>query len=137
MFNPFCPQGLQPARLLCSWGFPVKNTGVGTHSLLWGIFLMHGSHPGLLYCRQSLPSEPPAKPDVPYLQLRVSPWLHRFRITFYFSCVDTCVEGARHPQGALGRPNLSVELLNRCAYFFIFLIGQTCLYFESSFFIAI
>ena len=28
------PHGLQSARLLCPWGFPGKNTGVGCHSLL-------------------------------------------------------------------------------------------------------
>ena len=32
------PHGLQPARLLCPWGFPGKNTGVGYHFLLHGIF---------------------------------------------------------------------------------------------------
>ena len=29
---------LQSTRLLCSWGFPGKNTGVGCHFLLQGIF---------------------------------------------------------------------------------------------------
>ena len=28
------PHGLQPTRLLCPWGFPVKSTGVGCHCLL-------------------------------------------------------------------------------------------------------
>ena len=28
-----------------------KNTGVGCHALLQGIFPTHGSNPGLLYCR--------------------------------------------------------------------------------------
>ena len=28
------PHGLQPARLLCPWTFPGKNTGVGCHFLL-------------------------------------------------------------------------------------------------------
>ena len=32
------PNGLYPARLLCPWDFPVKNTGVGCHFLLQGIF---------------------------------------------------------------------------------------------------
>ena len=27
------PHGLQPARLLCPWAFPGKNTGVGCHFL--------------------------------------------------------------------------------------------------------
>ena len=33
------PRGLQPARLLCPWDSPSKNTGVGCHSLLQRIFL--------------------------------------------------------------------------------------------------
>ena len=32
------PHGLQPTRLLCPWDFPGKNTGVGRHFLLRGIF---------------------------------------------------------------------------------------------------
>ena len=46
--------GLQPARLLCPWNTPGKNTGVGSHSLLQGIFLTQVSNPGLLRCRQTL-----------------------------------------------------------------------------------
>ena len=46
--------GLQPARLLCPWDSPGKNTGVGYHSLLQGIFLTQGSNPCLLLCRQIL-----------------------------------------------------------------------------------
>ena len=33
---------------------PGKNTGVGNHSLLQGIFLSQGSNPGLPHCRQTL-----------------------------------------------------------------------------------
>ena len=33
---------------------PGKNTGVGSLSLLQGIFLTQGSNPGLLHCRQIL-----------------------------------------------------------------------------------
>ena len=32
------PHGLSPARLPCPWDSPGKNTGVGSHSLLQGIF---------------------------------------------------------------------------------------------------
>ena len=32
------PDGLQPPRLLCPWDSPGKNTGVGCHALLRGIF---------------------------------------------------------------------------------------------------
>ena len=45
---------LQPSRLLCPWGFPGKNTGVGCHFLLQGIFLTQGSNLGLPHCRQIL-----------------------------------------------------------------------------------
>ena len=55
--------GLQPARLLCPWDFPGKNTGVGCHFLLQGILLTQGWNPGLLHCQEdSLPSVPPGKP---------------------------------------------------------------------------
>ena len=36
------PHGLLPARLLCPWDFPGKNTGVGCHFLLQGIFPTKG-----------------------------------------------------------------------------------------------
>ena len=36
------PHGLYPSRLLCPWDFPSKNTGVGCHFLLQGIFLTQG-----------------------------------------------------------------------------------------------
>ena len=52
---------IQPARLLCPWNSPGKNTGVGGHSLLQGIFPTQESNPGLLHCRQSLPTEPMSK----------------------------------------------------------------------------
>ena len=48
------PLGLQPARLLCPWDSPGKNTGVGCHALLQGIVPSQGSKPGLLHCRQVL-----------------------------------------------------------------------------------
>ena len=40
----------QPTRLLHSWDSPGKNTGVGCHFLLQGIFSIQGSNPGLLHC---------------------------------------------------------------------------------------
>ena len=47
--TPLLPPGLQPARLLCPWDFPCKNTGVGCHFLLQGIFLTQGSNLGHLH----------------------------------------------------------------------------------------
>ena len=40
----------KPARLLCQWNFSDKNTGVGSHSFLQGIFPTWGSNPGLPLC---------------------------------------------------------------------------------------
>ena len=45
---------MQPTRLLCPWDSPGKNTGVGCHSLLQGIFLVQGLNLVLLHCRQIL-----------------------------------------------------------------------------------
>ena len=38
----------------CPWDSPDKNTGVGCHFSLQGIFPTQGSNPGLLICRQIL-----------------------------------------------------------------------------------
>ena len=45
---------LQPARLLCPWDSPDKNTGVGCHTLLQEIFPTQRSNPGLPHCRRIL-----------------------------------------------------------------------------------
>ena len=45
------PHGLQPARLLCPWNSPGKNTVVGSCSLLQGIFPTQGLNLGLPHCR--------------------------------------------------------------------------------------
>ena len=61
------PQGLQPTRRPCPWDSPGGNTGVGCHALLQGIFPTRGlnsclpASPALQ--ADSLPTEPPAKPD--------------------------------------------------------------------------
>ena len=80
------PHGLWPARILCPWDSPGKNTEVGCHSLLQGIFVTQGLNSGLLYCRQtlalqvdSLPAEPPGKPQVSHasaIHMHRSPFLH-------------------------------------------------------------
>ena len=54
MSDSLRPRGLQPSRLLHPWDSPGKNTGVGCHFLLQGIFLIQGSNPGLPHCRQTL-----------------------------------------------------------------------------------
>ena len=53
-----CPtlqsRALWPTRLLCPWDSPGKNTGVGCHALLQGIFLTQGLNLVLRHCRQIL-----------------------------------------------------------------------------------
>ena len=48
MPGSFWPHELLPIRLLCPLDFPDKNTGVGCHLLLQGVFLTQGSNPCLL-----------------------------------------------------------------------------------------
>ena len=78
-------RGLQPARLLCPWDFPGKNTGVGCHFLLQGIFPTQRSNTGLLHCRRilyqlshqgslwrflrKLKIELPCNPAIPFLDI--------------------------------------------------------------------
>ena len=53
----------QSCQILCDlmdgslsrpWDFPDKNTGVGCHFLLQGIFPTEGLNPGVLHCGQTL-----------------------------------------------------------------------------------
>ena len=39
---------MEPTELLCSWDSPGKNTGIGCHGFLQGIFLIQGLNPHLL-----------------------------------------------------------------------------------------
>src|SRR5574339_221269 len=45
---------LQPYGLYSPWNSPGQNTGVGSLSLLQGIFPTQRSNPGLMHCRQIL-----------------------------------------------------------------------------------
>ena len=58
------PADFSPPRSLCPWDCPGKNTGVGCHGLLQGIFPTQGSNPRLLrllHCRQILYCWAPGK----------------------------------------------------------------------------
>ena len=45
---------MEPGKQGARGDSPGKNTGVGCHALLHGIFPTQGSNPGLLHCRQIL-----------------------------------------------------------------------------------
>ena len=56
--------GSEVTQSFLAWDFPGKNTGVGCHFLLQGIFPTQGSNPGP-HCRQMLlPSKPPVKSNI-------------------------------------------------------------------------
>ena len=66
VFHSLRPYGLKPDRLLCSWDFPGKNTGVDCPFLLQGIFQTQGWNQGLLqllpWQADSFITEPRGKP---------------------------------------------------------------------------
>ena len=56
------PHVLRPTRLLFPWDSPGKNTGMGCHALLQGIFPTQELNQGLPLQADSLPAELPGKP---------------------------------------------------------------------------
>ena len=64
MSDSLWPHGLYPARFLSPWNSPGKNTGVGSHSLLQGIFPTQGLNPVPTLQADSLPSELPGSLNV-------------------------------------------------------------------------
>ena len=64
--NSWRPDRLKPTRFLCPWYSLGKNSEVGCHALLQGIFPTQGSNPQLLYLLHwqvgSLTLVPPGKP---------------------------------------------------------------------------
>ena len=71
---------LQPTRPLCPWNFPGKNTGVGCHVLLQGIFPTQGSNLGLLHWQ------------VDSLTLRATGEAHPYcTILQFWTCLPVCL----------------------------------------------
>ena len=64
VLNPLQPHGLLSFRLLCPWGFFLgKNTGVGCHFLLQGIFLTQdGTESPAFHALQADSPQPLGKP---------------------------------------------------------------------------
>ena len=81
-----------PWTIYSPWNSPSQNTGVGSHSLLQGIFPTQGSSPGLPYCRQILHQ----------LSHRGSP-----RILEWVVCPFS--SGSSQPRIELGSPELQAE----------------------------
>ena len=78
---------LQPHRLYTPRNSPGKNTGVGSHSFLQGIFPTQRSNPGSPTLQaDSLPAEPPEKPRQ---SLLISPQLPQSQTTSNTFSVST------------------------------------------------
>ena len=85
---------LRPHGLCSSWNSPDQNTGVGSLSLLQGIFPTQGSNPGLPHCRQILYQlSPQGNP-------RILEW-----VTYPFS------RGSCQPRNWTGSPALQARSL--------------------------
>ena len=54
VMSDFLTPWTSATRRLCPWSSPGKNTAVGCHFFLQGIFPTQGSNPGLSRCRQTL-----------------------------------------------------------------------------------
>ena len=90
------PHWLWPARFLCPWNSPGKNTGVGSCSLLQGIFQTQGSDPGLQHCRWILyclsqQGSPRILEWVAYLFSRGTSWPRNWTWSLAFQVVHTHV----------------------------------------------
>ena len=73
------PHRGQPTRFLCPWDFPGKNTGLGYHFLLQGIFLNQGLNPqSSTLAGRFFTTEPPGKLSLLFSSVQ---WL---------SCVRLC-----------------------------------------------
>ena len=106
-----------------SWTSPGQNTGVGSPSLLQGIFPNQGSNPGLLHCRQIL-YQLSHKGSPRILEARILEW-----VAFPFSRVSSqprnrirvsCMEGRFFTNWAISKQNSSVlrnQSKNTCCTF--------------------
>ena len=84
MSDSLRPYGQQPARLLCPWDLPGKNTRVGSHFLLQEIFSTQDSNPCLLTSELvvgSLSLVPRGKSNL----YTVLIWKTAFTITYVFT----------------------------------------------------
>ena len=93
------PQRLQPLRPLSPWGFPGKNTAVGCHTLLQGIFPTQRLNLSLtLLCWQegSLPPVTPGKPIYSMTLLSLYKVLEQVKLSCgQRNLVSSCLLGGR------------------------------------------
>ena len=102
---------LWPHGLYSPWNSPGENTGVGSYSLLQGIFPTSGSTPGLQNCRQilyqlSYKGCPRVLEWVAYLFPSRSSWLrNQTRVS--------CIAGVSLPTELWGKPDLYMSITGK------------------------
>ena len=130
------PHGLQPTRSLCPWDFPGKNTRVGCHFLLQGIFPTQGLNPYLFtspaLAGRFFTAEPPGKRARAHTHTHTHTHIKPFRnlITLlyinYFIMVDCkgkwfYVKAKFFPKKLNIILTVYVFIFYICVYFLIFL----------------
>ena len=89
MSDSLQPHGVGPTKLLCSWNSPGKNTGVGCHFILQGIFPTEGLNPcllGLLHWQaDSLPLCHLVSHSSKFIQIQLSVSFQFLVIRMFFS----------------------------------------------------
>ena len=99
---------LRPHGLYSPWDSPGQNTGVGSLSLLQGIFPTQGSKPRSPTLQaDSSPAEPPAKPDLELI-LGHPCYYHSFTQKSPFDLLPTELR----PDSAFGSPRPPLLLVN-------------------------
>ena len=88
------PCVLQPTKFPRPWDSPDKNTGVGCHFLLQGIFLTQRSNPGLLCCGRFFTIWATREAHIDWFVSRVNQpifWALRIRLSFAALQVCCCI----------------------------------------------
>ena len=109
----FATHGLQLARLLCPWNSPGKNTGVGCHALLQGIFLTQGSNPDLLHRRQKewILGEPAVSAIASLIIMKQEVFLPKKKKCIVYSAhFPVSVRNARKSSSVTSRPPVWCQL---------------------------
>ena len=111
---------LQPHGLYSPWNSPGQNTGVGSLSLLQGIFSIQGSNPGLQHCKQTLyqPSHKRSPRILEWVAYTFSNRPHWPRNQTGVSCIADRFFTNWAPQGLWGGGNGEI-LIQGCKLLFI------------------
>ena len=128
MFDFLRPHRLQPTRLPCPWNFPGKNTGVGYHFLLLGIFLTQGSNSHLLHWQVDFFFLPLSHLENPWIFIVVSK-IHKTLSATVASTIITLTMPSQSANWALipvTRTVLSIMSSLPVTIVFIFQISSEC-----------